>query len=167
MMPVLCFRRAGIFTHTNENTHQMNDDAREIRDGHIPKDRSNLHHRYYFGASMMFTTNPGRLPLAESGILVIPRMLSRTCERFTERQSGNQIFSVVVEAEFDFTAIDGSKLTARNYGEAMDSGDNATNKAMSAAYKYAIIEILSIPVEGESHRHGSETRRTGARDPSH
>lgn len=35
------------------------------------------------------------------------------------------------------------------YGEAMDSADKATNKALSAAYKYACIEAFCIPTEGE------------------
>ena len=33
-------------------------------------------------------------------------------------------------------------------GEAMDSGDKATNKAMSAAYKYAAFQTFAIPTEG-------------------
>jgi hypothetical protein len=32
----------------------------------------------------------------------------------------------------------------------MDSGDKATNKAMSAAYKYACIQAFSIPTEGDN-----------------
>jgi hypothetical protein len=39
----------------------------------------------------------------------------------------------------------------------MDSGDKATNKAMSAAYKYAAMQAFSIPTEGdndtENHTH--------------
>ena len=86
--------------------------------------------------------------LAKHGLCIIPRMLTRTCE---ERQSkaGGALFYVTVEAEFDFVAAeDGSKATARTFGEAMDSGDKATNKAMSAAYKYAAFQTFAIPTEG-------------------
>jgi hypothetical protein len=86
--------------------------------------------------------------LAKHGLCIIPRMLTRTCE---ERQSkaGGALFYVTVEAEFDFvSAEDGSKATARTFGEAMDSGDKATNKAMSAAYKYAAFQTFAIPTEG-------------------
>jgi hypothetical protein len=56
-----------------------------------------------------------------------------------------------VEAEFDFVAAsDGSKHTVKTYGEAMDSGDKATNKAMSAAYKYAAFQAFCIPTEGDN-----------------
>ena len=86
--------------------------------------------------------------LSAHGLLVLPRMISRTV---TERESrgGGVLFSVVVEAEFDFvSAEDGTKHTVRTFGEAMDSGDKATNKAMSIAYKYAAFLAFCIPVEG-------------------
>lgn len=88
--------------------------------------------------------------LPEHGLCILPRTIERSV---TERQSksGNSIFSVVVDMEFDFVcSSDGSKHTVRMMGEAMDSGDKATNKAMSAAYKYACFQAFCIPVEGEN-----------------
>lgn len=88
--------------------------------------------------------------LAKHGLCMLPRILSRTC---TERKSssGNALFYVVVEAEFDLVAVDdGSKHTIKTFGEAMDSGDKATNKAMSAAYKYAAFQAFAIPTEGDN-----------------
>jgi hypothetical protein len=88
--------------------------------------------------------------LAEHGLCILPRMISRICE---ERQSknGGALFYVTVEAEFDFVcAEDGSKHTVRTFGEAMDPGDKATNKAMSAAYKYAAFQAFAIPTEGDN-----------------
>lgn len=88
--------------------------------------------------------------LAEHGLCILPRILSRSVvERETAR--GGALFYVTVEAEFDFVcAEDGSKHTIRTYGEAMDSGDKATNKAMSAAYKYAAMQAFAIPTEGDN-----------------
>lgn len=88
--------------------------------------------------------------LAEHKLCIIPRCVNRSC---VERQSknGGTLFYVTVEAEFDFvSAIDGTKHTARTFGEAMDSGDKATNKAMSAAYKYAAFQAFAIPTEGDN-----------------
>jgi hypothetical protein len=86
--------------------------------------------------------------LAQHGLVIIPRMLTRTCEERASK-AGGALFYVTVEAEFDFvSAEDGSKATARTFGEAMDSGDKATNKAMSAAYKYAAFQTFAIPTEG-------------------
>lgn len=93
--------------------------------------------------------------LSQHGLCVIPRVIERTC---TERQSarGNPLFYVTVHAEFDFVSSeDGSKHTAATYGEAMDSGDKATNKAMSAAYKYAAFMTFAIPTEGDNDADGT------------
>lgn len=88
--------------------------------------------------------------MAEKGLCIIPRMLTRTCEERISK-SGGALFYVTVEAEFDLvSAEDGSKHTARTFGEAMDSGDKATNKAMSAAYKYMAFQTFAIPTEGEN-----------------
>jgi len=95
--------------------------------------------------------------LATHGLCILPRMLARNCEERMSKSGGN-LFYVTVEAEFDLVAAeDGSKHTIRTFGEAMDSGDKATNKAMSAAYKYAAMQAFSIPTEGdndtENHTH--------------
>jgi ERF superfamily len=88
--------------------------------------------------------------MAQNGLCIIPRMLTRTCEERTSK-SGGALFYVTVEAEFDLvSAEDGSKHTARTFGEAMDSGDKATNKAMSAAYKYMALQTFAIPTEGDN-----------------
>lgn len=100
--------------------------------------------------------------LSESGLCILPRMISRHCD---ERQStsGKALFYVTVEAEFDLvSAEDGTHHTIRTFGEAMDSGDKATNKAMSAAYKYACFQAFAIPTEGDNDpdAHAHELTRT-------
>ncbi len=86
--------------------------------------------------------------LAKYRLVVLPRVISReVVERATK--NGGALFYVIVEVEYDFvSADDGSVHTAKTYGEAMDSADKATNKAMSAAYKYVAIQVFCIPVEG-------------------
>ena len=87
--------------------------------------------------------------LAKHGLCILPRVLTREC---VERQSknGGALFYITVEAEFDFVSSeDGTKHTVKTFGEAMDSGDKATNKAMSAAYKYACFQAFSIPTEAK------------------
>lgn len=88
--------------------------------------------------------------MSSKELCIIPRMLNRTCEE-RQSKSGGALFYVTVEAEFDLvSSIDGSKHTARTFGEAMDSGDKATNKAMSAAYKYMAFQTFAIPTEGDN-----------------
>ena len=56
---------------------------------------------------------------------------------------GNQR-RVVLHSGFTFYAADGSSFTCHTMGEAMDTQDKALNKAMTAAYKYALIQTLAI-----------------------
>ena len=114
----------------------------------ITKDSENTFDHYKFrGIDSVY--NALSPLLAEHGLCIIPRMLSRTSEE-RQSQKGGALFYVTVEAEFDFVcAEDGSKHTAKTFGEAMDRGDKATNKAMSAAYKYACFQTLCIPTEAQ------------------
>ena len=76
-------------------------------------------------------------------------MTRETTERATK--SGSTLFYTVLEVEFDFVSSeDGSTHTIRTIGEAMDSADKSTNKAMSAAYKYACLQAFCIPTEGDN-----------------
>ena len=103
--------------------------------------------------------------MAQNGLVIVPRMLGRTCEERTSK-SGGALFYVTVEAEFDLvSAEDGSKHTARTFGEAMDSGDKATNKAMSAAYKYMAIQTFAIPTEGDNDA-DAHTHEVARKKPS-
>ena len=120
--------------------------AQLARDG-IGKTRKNQQQGYAFRGidEVMNALAP---LLAAHKLIIFPRMIARTCEA-RETKSGGHLYSVTVEAEFDFvSAEDGSKHTARTFGEGMDSADKATNKAMSAAYKYAAFLTFCIPVEG-------------------
>lgn len=93
--------------------------------------------------------------LSKAKLLVLPRVLNRTVTE-RETKNGGVLFYVVLDVEFDFvSATDGSKHTVRMIGEAMDSGDKASNKAMSAAYKYACMEAFCIPTEGDNDADGT------------
>ena len=115
----------------------------------ITKDRTNTQGSGYKFRGIDDVYNAIAPLLAKHGLCVLPRVLARECVERTSK-AGSALFYVTVEAEFDFvSAEDGSKHTARTFGEAMDSGDKATNKAMSAAYKYAAFQTFAIPTEGQ------------------
>lgn len=116
----------------------------------ISKDRTNTQGSGYKFRGIDDVYNAVAPLLAEHGLCILPRVLARTCDERSSK-SGGALFYVTVEAEFDFVcAEDGSKHTVKTFGEAMDSGDKATNKAMSAAYKYAAFQAFSIPTEGDN-----------------
>lgn len=86
--------------------------------------------------------------LSQHGLVILPRVVSHTQVERTAK-SGNALFATTIEAQFDFVAVeDGSRHTVTTYGEAFDSGDKGTNKAMSAAYKYAAFLAFCIPIQG-------------------
>jgi hypothetical protein len=115
----------------------------------ISKDRSNQQQGYKFrGIDDVF--NALSPLLAKHGLCILPRCVNRECVERTNAK-GTGLFYVTVCVEFDFVSSeDGTKHTVVTYGEAMDSGDKATNKAMSAAYKYAAMQAFSIPTEGDN-----------------
>lgn len=51
---------------------------------------------------------------------------------------------VSIKCTYTFHAADGSSVATEAIGEGMDSGDKATNKAMTAAYKYALIQVFAM-----------------------
>jgi hypothetical protein len=116
----------------------------------ITKDRTNTQGQGYKFRGIDDVYNTLSPMLAKSGLCILPRMLTRTCEE-RQSKSGGALFYVTVFAEFDFVCVeDGSKHTVSTFGEAMDSGDKATNKAMSAAYKYAAFQAFAIPTEADN-----------------
>lgn len=119
----------------------------------IAKDRKNEQQGYKFrGIDDVYNALNGIM--ADASLCALPRVLKRdVTERATK--SGGVLFYVVLDVEYDFvSATDGSKHTAVVVGEAMDSGDKATNKAMSAAYKYACMQVFCIPTEGDNDADG-------------
>jgi hypothetical protein len=125
------------------------DIANELSITGIEKSRRNTQQGYSFRGIDDVYAHLSRL-LSKYGVCILPRVTNRDV---VERQSakGMSLFYVTLRVEFDFVySEDGSKHTVVIYGEAMDSGDKATNKAMSAAYKYACLMTFCIPTEGDN-----------------
>lgn len=83
--------------------------------------------------------------LRDHGIVVIPELRSQTSE-----PAGKGV-RVMVTVAYTFHGPAGDSLTAVVPGEAMDAQDKASSKAMSVAFRTALIQALAIP--------------TGERDP--
>jgi hypothetical protein len=86
--------------------------------------------------------------LAKHGLFIRPRFTERECiERASK--NGGVLFTVTVKGEFDFVDGEGGSVTVGPFfGEAMDSADKATNKAMAVAFKYAMFQTFCVPLEG-------------------
>jgi len=118
------------------------------KDG-ISKDRKNEAQGYKFrGIDDVY--NALAPFLAGAKLCILPNVQERVVvERVNAK--GTVLLYVTVKVDFAFvSAEDGSEHHVVTYGEAMDSGDKATNKAMSAAYKYAAMQAFCIPTEGDN-----------------
>ena len=86
--------------------------------------------------------------LAEHRLCILPRVLERVCLERNDAH-GNLLFAVSLKVAFDLvSAEDGSTHVIEAFGEALDGGDKGTSKAMSAAFKYAILQAFCVPVLG-------------------
>lgn len=84
--------------------------------------------------------------LVKNKVFIAPEVVSEQREERTT-QKGGVMFSVRLEISYKFYTTDGSFIETKVIGEAMDSGDKATNKAMSIGYKYACFQVFCIPTE--------------------
>jgi ERF superfamily len=120
----------------------------EIGTAGISKDRNNQQQGYKFrGIDDVYNAlNP---VLARHGLILLPKVLERSQ---VERQSskGNTLIYTTLTVQFTAVAMDGSTAEIVTVGEAMDSADKSSNKAMAAAYKYAAMMLFCIPTEGDN-----------------
>lgn len=97
---------------------------------------------------------------AELGIVVIPSVLDVRSELEEREAHGRtlQWHRVGLLVRYTFYAPDGSSIEAVTYGLGLDQSDKAANKAMSAAFKYALIQSLDVPTVDteDSDRHSPE-----------
>ena len=115
----------------------------------IAKDRKGEGINYKFrGIDDIYNVLAGLL--AKYKLCILPRVLTRNCQERTTR-NGAMLYFTTLDVEYDFVSSDdGSKHTVRVSGEAMDTSDKSTNKAMSAAYKYACLQTFCIPTEADN-----------------
>ena len=92
--------------------------------------------------------------LSKHRVFIVPEILEQTREeRVTVKKGSNdssyesRLMFSICKIKYTFFADDGSSVYAVVIGEAMDSGDKATNKAMAIAFKYACFQVFCIPTE--------------------
>lgn len=78
-------------------------------------------------------------------------------------KSGGGLQLATLKAVYTFHAKDGSSVSTEAIGEGMDSGDKVMNKAMTAAYKYALIQVFAMMGHEDSERDSPEPQPQGTR----
>ena len=134
--------------------------AAELAKVGIPKSRTNEQDGYAFRGIDDVYDRLGPL-LSAHKLCILPRVLERSCTGHLST-GGERLQNVVVKAAFDvISAEDASVHVIESFGEALDVADKGTSKAMSAAYKYAILQAFCIPVS-RSQDPDAETHRLSA-----
>lgn len=92
--------------------------------------------------------------MGEEGVHATSEIISQSNEERRTASGGVLIYRVLHERYYFWSAEDGSCVSSDVIGEGMDSGDKASNKAMSASDKYSLIRAFKIPTD---HLKDSET----------
>ena len=125
------------------------------KDG-IAKAHTNVRDQYQYRSIDDVLNRLGPL-LARHRLCILPRVLERTA---TEQRGDGDVLltAATVRVAYELVSCrDGSTHLVEAVGEALDPGDKATAKALSAAYKSAMLQAFCVPVAGEdgdasSHR---------------
>ena len=112
--------------------------------------------------------------MAKYGLFITPEILDHKREERTSTKSYNgqtktsTLLYSIITVRYTVYAPDGSCVHMTVIGEGMDSGDKATNKAMSIAMKYAMFQLFMIPTEAvdpdsECHEVDPQTPQSAAK----
>ena len=85
--------------------------------------------------------------LREHGVIVMPEVLEHTYSTVEVGRNRTQMEHVIVRVKYTFTGTQGDSLSCTVLGEAMDAGDKATPKAMSVAFRIALLQALALPTD--------------------
>lgn len=114
--------------------------------GAIGKNKKNIQGSGFMYRGIDDVMNALNPAMIKNKVFVAPEILEQIREERQTQKGGNLIYSIL-KIKYTFYTDDGSSVSASVIGEAFDSGDKATNKAMSIAFKYACFQVFCIPTE--------------------
>ncbi|MFE7111732.1 ERF family protein [Streptomyces sp. NPDC057575] len=130
---------------------------RDVRD--VGKNGFNDHQKYKFRGVDDFIGALAQ-PLRDHGVFMMTEILD-----FQTSVRG-KMNAVHLRVAFHFYGPAGDKVTATTLGEASDTADKASNKAMSAALKYALMQTFMIPVDAGSLDDGDRDHPVAQSSPA-
>lgn len=83
----------------------------------------------------------------ELGIINVPEVLEHEYESVTIGAKQTQMGHVSLVVKYTFYGPEGDSIAATVASEAMDAGDKAVAKAMSVAYRTALLQVLNLPTD--------------------
>lgn len=104
--------------------------------------------------------------LPANGLCVLPRVLERRSDAL-DALGGIVLTHVTLKVAFDLVSVvDGSRHTVKAFGEALDDSDKATAKAMTSAFKGAMLQSFCIPVAGQEDGDSASPRALLKHNPA-
>jgi hypothetical protein len=85
--------------------------------------------------------------LQKHGVIVVPSVEDYEYHSVEIGKNRTVMGHVKVKVSYTFIGAGGDSIKATVVGEAMDSGDKATAKAMSVAFRTALLQTLSLPTD--------------------
>lgn len=133
--------------------------------GAVGKGEVNSFHKFNF-RGIDATVNALSPALKRHGLTVRPSaILARDYEAFTT--SGNkQSIACRLVVEFTFTGPEGDEVKSVVAAESADTGDKATPKAMSVAFRTALLQTFALPTQETDPDAVSFDRQKGPWEPS-
>jgi hypothetical protein len=101
--------------------------------------------------------------LQKHGVIVVPSVEDYEYSTVEVGRNRTAMGHVKVKVTYTFIGAKGDEIKATVVGEAMDSGDKATAKAMSVAFRTALLQALSLPTD-ELDPDASSYERSNAND---
>jgi hypothetical protein len=122
-------------------------------------DRNDFHKFLFRGIDRVI--NQVGPALRTHGVLILPT-LHKLESRDVTTEKGKLSREVTVEVAYTFYGPEGDQLVCVVPGEAQDTGDKAVSKAMSVAFRTALIQALTIPTEQQDPDAQTYTRKPDA-----
>ena len=85
--------------------------------------------------------------LQKFGVVIVPSVEEYEYQTVEIGRNRTAMGHVRVKVTYTFIGASGDAIKATVVGEAMDSGDKATAKAMSVAFRTALLQSLSLPTD--------------------
>ncbi len=101
--------------------------------------------------------------LQKYGVIVVPSVEDYEYATVEIGRNRTAMGHVKVKVTYTFIGANGDSIKATVVGEAMDAGDKATAKAMSVAFRTALLRALSLPTD-EPDPDSSSYERSSAKD---
>lgn len=114
--------------------------------GAVRKAEFNSHQKFPFRGidAVINAVSPA---FRQHGVFCTPTVLESIYESVQVGQNRTTMGHARITVQYTFYAHDGSSVSATVSAESMDSGDKATAKAFSVAYRTALLQTLCLPTD--------------------